>query len=64
LNKNNTIQGRPQYRLEIETAFYDWALASLAAQGFGGIKKEKLESQKAIGMLVYGVELLLKFKDE
>jgi hypothetical protein len=51
-------------RQELETAFYDRALASLAAQGFGGITKEQLESQKAIGMLLYGVERLLKFKDE
>jgi hypothetical protein len=51
-------------RQELETAFYDRVLASLAAQGFGGITKEQLESQKAIGMLLYGVERLLKFKDE
>lgn len=51
-------------RQELETAFYDRALASLSAQGFGGITRERLESQKAIGMLVYGVEQLLKFKDE
>ncbi|KAJ5218701.1 uncharacterized protein N7498_000800 [Penicillium cinerascens] len=51
-------------RQELETAFYDRALTSLAAQGFGGITKEQLESQKAIGMLLYSVERLLKFKDE
>ncbi|KAK0635760.1 hypothetical protein B0T17DRAFT_587147 [Bombardia bombarda] len=51
-------------RQELETAFYDRALASLAAQGLGGVTKEQLESQKAIGMLLYGVERLLKFKDE
>lgn len=51
-------------RQELETVFYDRALASLAAQGFGGVTKEQLESQKAIGMLLYGVERLLKFKDE
>lgn len=51
-------------RQELETAFYDRALASLAAQGFSEISKEQLESQKAIGMLRYGVERLLKFKDE
>ncbi|KAM5476972.1 hypothetical protein MauCBS54593_000243 [Microsporum audouinii] len=51
-------------RQELETAFYDRVLANLAAQGFGGITKEQLESQKAIGMLIYGVERLLKFKDE
>ncbi|KAJ5363781.1 uncharacterized protein N7496_009494 [Penicillium cataractarum] len=39
---------------ELETAFYDRALASLAVQGFS----------KAVGMLLYGVERLLKFKDE
>lgn len=51
-------------RQELETAFYNQALASLATQGFVGITKEQLESQKAIGMLLYGVERLLKFKDE
>lgn len=51
-------------RQELETAFYDRALATLAAQGFGEVTKEQLESQKAIGMLLYGVERLLKFKDE
>jgi hypothetical protein len=51
-------------RQELETAFYDRVLASLAAQGLGGITKERLESQKAIGILLYGVERLLKFKDE
>ncbi|KAJ5555644.1 hypothetical protein N7535_008077 [Penicillium sp. DV-2018c] len=51
-------------RQELEGAFYDRALASLASQGVGGITKEQLESQKAIGMLQYGVERLLKFKDE
>lgn len=49
---------------ELETAFYDRDLASLAAQGFEIITKEQLESQKAIGMLLYGGERLLKFKDE
>ncbi|KAJ6084201.1 hypothetical protein N7486_011001 [Penicillium sp. IBT 16267x] len=51
-------------RHDLEAAFYDRALASLAAQGHKGITKEQLESQKAIGMLLYGVERLLKFKDE
>ncbi|EGC45594.1 predicted protein [Histoplasma capsulatum var. duboisii H88] len=51
-------------RQKLETVFYNRALASLAAQGFSGITKEQLESQKAIGMLLYGVERLLKFKDE
>ncbi|CAI7636042.1 unnamed protein product [Penicillium palitans] len=46
-------------RQELETAFYNRVLASLVAQGF-----TQLESQKAIGMLLYGVERLLKFKDE
>lgn len=51
-------------RLVLETAFYDQVLANLAAEGFEGITKVQLESQKAIGMLLYGVERLLKFKDE
>ncbi|KAJ5576077.1 hypothetical protein N7535_003003 [Penicillium sp. DV-2018c] len=51
-------------RQELETAFYDRALASLAAQGFVGITREQLESQKAVGMLEYGVKRLLKFQDE
>ncbi|KKK12435.1 hypothetical protein P175DRAFT_0501469 [Aspergillus ochraceoroseus IBT 24754] len=51
-------------RQELETAFYNRVLAHLAAQGFEGITKEQLESQKAIGMLLYGVDRLLKFKDE
>ncbi|KAJ5455339.1 hypothetical protein N7475_010460 [Penicillium sp. IBT 31633x] len=51
-------------RRELETAFHDRVLANLAAQGFGGITKEQLGSQKSIGMLLYGVERLLKFKDE
>ncbi|KAJ5803800.1 uncharacterized protein N7518_000103 [Penicillium psychrosexuale] len=51
-------------RQELETAFYDRALASLATQGLGGMTKEQLESQKAIGMLRYGVERLLRLKDE
>ncbi|KAJ5088611.1 hypothetical protein N7456_012227 [Penicillium angulare] len=51
-------------RHELEAAFYDRALDSLAAQGYKGITKEKLELQKAIGMLLYGVERLLKSKDE
>lgn len=51
-------------RQELETAFYDRVLASLAAQGFEEITREQLESQKAIGMLLYSVERLLKFKDE
>lgn len=51
-------------RQELEGAFYDRALANIASQGNGGITKEQLESQKAIGMLLYGVERLLKFKDE
>jgi len=51
-------------RPELEAAFYDRALASLAAQGLGEITKEQLESQKAIGSLLYGVERLLKFEDE
>ncbi|EPS32256.1 hypothetical protein PDE_07216 [Penicillium oxalicum 114-2] len=49
-------------RPELEKAFYDRVLAPLAAQGFEGITKEQLESQKAIGMLLYGVERLLKFQ--
>ena len=49
---------------ELETAFYDRALGNLAAQGFRGIVKEQLEAQKAVGMLVYGGEQPLKFKDE
>lgn len=44
--------------------FYGRALASLTTQGFGAITKEQLESQKAIGILLYSVERLLKFKDE
>ncbi|KAJ5274546.1 hypothetical protein N7505_003091 [Penicillium chrysogenum] len=51
-------------RQELEAAFYDRVMASLATQGVGRITKEQLESQKAIGMLLYGVERLLKFKDE
>lgn len=51
-------------RQELEGTFYDWTLASLASQGVQGITKEQLELQKAIGMLLYGVERLLKFKDE
>ncbi|CAG8948363.1 unnamed protein product [Penicillium salamii] len=51
-------------RQELEGAFYDRALANIASQGDGRITKEQLESQKAIGMLLYGVERLLKFKDE
>jgi hypothetical protein len=51
-------------RQELEGAFYDRALASLASQGVGVVTKEQLESQKAIGMLLYGVERLLKFKDK
>lgn len=52
------------HRQDIEIAFYDQALTSLAAQGFGGIKREQLESQKAIGLLLYGMERVLKFTDE
>lgn len=51
-------------RQELEGAFYDRVIASLATQGVGGITKEQLESQKAIGMLLYGVKRLLEFKDE
>ena len=51
-------------RHELEAAFHYRVLANLAAQGFEGITKEQLESQKAIGMLLYGMERLLKFKDE
>lgn len=51
-------------RQELEAAFYQRTLASLAAQGFGEVAREQLESQKTIGMLRYGVERLLKFKDE
>lgn len=51
-------------RQELEASFYHRVLANLAAQGFGGITKEYLELQKAIGSLHYGVERLLKFKDE
>ncbi|KAJ5712954.1 uncharacterized protein N7483_010135 [Penicillium malachiteum] len=51
-------------RHDLEAAFYDRALCSLAAQGHKNVTKEQLESQKAIGMLLYGVERLLKFKDE
>jgi hypothetical protein len=51
-------------RLVLETAFYDRVLAKLAAKGFEGITKVQLESQKAIGMLLYGVERLLKSKEE
>ncbi|KAJ5781435.1 uncharacterized protein N7518_009918 [Penicillium psychrosexuale] len=51
-------------RQELEGAFYDRVLASLATQGLRGITKEQLELQKAIGVLQYGVERLLKFKDQ
>lgn len=51
-------------RQELEAAFYDRALASLAAQEFGGVTKGQLESQKAIGILQHYVERLLKFEDE
>lgn len=51
-------------RQELETAFYNQALANLAAQGFGEITKKQLESQRAMGALLYGVKRLLKFKDE
>ncbi|OQE20183.1 hypothetical protein PENFLA_c017G10834 [Penicillium flavigenum] len=51
-------------RQELETAFYDRVLASLAAQGIKGVTKEQLELQKAIGILLYDVERLLKSKDE
>ncbi|KAJ5156027.1 hypothetical protein N7492_008830 [Penicillium capsulatum] len=47
-------------RQELETAFYDRVSTSLAAQGFG----EQLELQKAIGILLYDVERLLKRKNE
>ena len=51
-------------RQKLEAAFYDRALARLAAQEFQGVTKEQLEGQKAVGMLMYGVERLLKFEDE
>jgi hypothetical protein len=51
-------------RQELETAFYNRALANLAAQGLGAITKGQLESQKAIRILLSGVERLLKDKDE
>jgi Phosphotransferase enzyme family len=51
-------------RQELEAAFYARALTALAAQGFGGVTKEQLELQKAIGILQYFVERLLKFKDD
>ncbi|OKO98322.1 hypothetical protein PENSUB_9420 [Penicillium subrubescens] len=51
-------------RKELEEAFYNQALDSLAVKGFSGITKEQLESQKAIGILLYGVERLLRFKNE
>ena len=51
-------------RQELEGAFYDRVLASLSTQGLGGITKEQLELQKAIGILLYSMERLLKFKDE
>lgn len=53
-----------KHRQELETAFYDRVLASLAAQGMNGVTKELLELQKAIGIFLYDVERLLKFKDE
>ncbi|KAJ5478030.1 hypothetical protein N7530_003539 [Penicillium desertorum] len=51
-------------RQELETAFYDRVLASLATQGLRRVTKELLELQKAIGILLYDLERLLKFKDE
>ncbi|KAL3474025.1 hypothetical protein BJX99DRAFT_248494 [Aspergillus californicus] len=49
---------------ELKGVFYNRALASLASQGVGGITKEQPELQKAIGILLYSVKRLLKFKDE
>ncbi|KAJ5150394.1 uncharacterized protein N7500_010583 [Penicillium coprophilum] len=60
----STLEQDTEDRQELEAAVHDRALASLASQGLGGITKEQLESQKAIGMLLCGVERLLKFKDE
>ena len=50
-------------RQELETAFYNRALANLAAQGLEAITKGQLESQKAIGILLSDVERLFKDKD-
>jgi len=51
-------------RQELEEAFYTRALTALTTQGFGGVTKEQLQLQKAIGILQYFVERLFKLKDE
>jgi hypothetical protein len=53
-----------EQRHEFEAAFYTRVLSNLTAQGFGGLKQEQLELQKAIGMLDYYMGRILKLRDE
>jgi len=50
-------------RQELEAAFYARALTAPSGQGFEEVTMEQLELQKAIGILQYFVERLLKLKD-
>ncbi|KAI1453253.1 hypothetical protein F4805DRAFT_478704 [Annulohypoxylon moriforme] len=51
-------------RQELEDAFFQNVLAALNTQGFYDISINQLKAQRAVGMLQYGTEQLLKFKDE